>query len=69
MSFVYITEQGAKIQKRGNVFQVGRNLELLMEIPAETNYSLIFLIKKLQHKRISSICAAAFLFCFILPRR
>lgn len=43
MSFVYITEQGAKIQKRGNVFQVGRNLELLMEIPAETIEGLVLM--------------------------
>ena len=36
MSFAYITEEGAYIQKRGGSFTVGRNRECIMEIPAET---------------------------------
>ena len=36
MSFAYITEEGAYIQKRGGCFTVGRNRECVMEIPAET---------------------------------
>ena len=36
MSFAYITEEGAYIQKRGGCFTVGRNQECIMEIPAET---------------------------------
>ncbi|MEX5285586.1 CRISPR-associated endonuclease Cas1 [Selenomonas sputigena] len=35
MSFVYITEEGAYIQKRGGNFVVGRNRECVMEIPEE----------------------------------
>ena len=36
MSFAYITEEGAYIKKRGGVFVVGRNQEVVMEIPEET---------------------------------
>ncbi|WP_315003546.1 CRISPR-associated endonuclease Cas1 [uncultured Selenomonas sp.] len=36
MSFAYITEEGAYIQKRGGNFTVGRNRECIMEIPVET---------------------------------
>lgn len=36
MSFAYITEEGAYIQKRGGSFTVGRNRECIMEIPAES---------------------------------
>lgn len=36
MSFAYITEEGAYIQKRGGNFTVGRNRECIMEIPAES---------------------------------
>lgn len=32
MSFAYITEEGAYIQKRGGNFTVGRNRECIMEI-------------------------------------
>lgn len=35
MSYVYITEDGARIQKKGRKFLVGRNLEILFEIPEE----------------------------------
>ena len=35
MSFVYVTEEGAYIQKRGGNFVVGRNHECVMEIPEE----------------------------------
>lgn len=35
MSFAYITEEGAYIQKRGGNFVVGRNRECVMEIPVE----------------------------------
>ena len=35
MSFVYITEEGAYIKKRGGNFVVGRNHECVMEIPEE----------------------------------
>lgn len=41
MSFVYITEVGAKLQKRGGVLQVGRDLELLMELPIESVEGLV----------------------------
>ena len=35
MSFVYITEEGAYVQKRGGNFIIGRNRECIMEIPEE----------------------------------
>ena len=35
MSVAYITEEGAYIKKRGGVFVVGRNQEVVMEIPEE----------------------------------
>ena len=35
MSFVYITEEGAYVQKRGGNFVIGRNRECIMEIPEE----------------------------------
>ena len=35
MSFVYITEEGTRIQKKGGKFLVSRNLEVLFEIPEE----------------------------------
>lgn len=41
MSFVYITEDGARIQKKGGKFLVGRNLEILFEIPEETLEGLV----------------------------
>lgn len=36
MSYVYITEENAKLQKKGGKYQVGRNLEVVMSIPEET---------------------------------
>ncbi|MFC2768493.1 MAG: CRISPR-associated endonuclease Cas1 [Mitsuokella sp.] len=41
MSFAYITEEGACIQKRGGVFVVGRNRETIMEIPEEVLEGLV----------------------------
>ena len=35
MSHVYITEDGAKISKRGGHFILSRNSEVLFEIPEE----------------------------------
>ncbi len=41
MSFVYITEDGAYIKKRGGNFVVGRNNETVMEIPEEVLEGLV----------------------------
>ena len=41
MSFVYITEDGAFIRKRGGNFVVGRNRETVMEIPSEVLEGLV----------------------------
>ena len=43
MSFVYITEEGARIQKKGGKFLVGRNLEILFEIPEEVLEGLVLI--------------------------
>lgn len=43
MSFAYITEDGARIQKKGNKFIIGRNLETIMEIPAEVLEGLVLI--------------------------
>lgn len=43
MSYVYITEEGARIQKKGGRFLVGRNLEILFEIPEETLEGLVLI--------------------------
>ena len=43
MSYVYITEEGARIQKKGGRFLVGRNLEIMFEIPEETLEGLILI--------------------------
>lgn len=43
MSFVYITEEGARIQKRKGRFIVGRNLEVMFEIPEETLEGLVLI--------------------------
>lgn len=43
MSFAYITEEGAYIEKRGGVFVVGRNREVVMEIPIETLDGLVLI--------------------------
>ncbi|MBB5335493.1 CRISPR-associated endonuclease Cas1 [Pectinatus brassicae] len=57
MSFAYITEEGARIQKKGDKFVVGRNLETIMEIPAEILEGLV-LIESVQ---VSSQAMVAFL--------
>ena len=41
MSYVYITEEGARIQKKGGRYLVGRNLEIMFEIPEETLEGLV----------------------------
>ena len=43
MSFVYITEEGARIQKKGGKFMVGRNLEVMFEIPEEVLEGLVII--------------------------
>lgn len=43
MSYVYITEDGARIQKKGGKFLVGRNLEILFEIPEELLDGLVLI--------------------------
>ena len=41
MSHVYITEDGAKVFKKGGRFLVSCNTEVLFEIPEETLESLV----------------------------
>lgn len=41
MSYVYITEDNAKLQKKGGKYLVGRNLEVVMSIPEETSEAKI----------------------------
>lgn len=43
MSFVYITEENAKLQKKGGRYVVGRNLEVVMEIPEEVLEGLVLI--------------------------
>lgn len=43
MSYVYLTEENAKLQKRGNRYVVGRNLEVILEIPAEILEGLVLI--------------------------
>lgn len=43
MSYVYITEENARIQKKNGRFLVGRNLEVLFEIPEETLEGLVLI--------------------------
>lgn len=43
MSFVYITEENAKLQKKGGRYLVGRNLEIVLEIPEETLEGLVLI--------------------------
>lgn len=43
MSFVYITEENAKLQKKGGRYVVGRNLEAIMEIPEEILEGLVLI--------------------------
>ena len=33
MSYVYLTEENVKLQKKGGRYLVGRSLEIVMEIP------------------------------------
>lgn len=40
MSHVYITEDGARISKRGGYFVLSRSSEVLFEVPEETLESL-----------------------------
>jgi len=42
-AFIYITDEGAKLQKKGDKFLVGRNLEILMEIPKEIIEGLVLI--------------------------
>lgn len=43
LSYVYITEEGAHIQKKGGRFLVSRNLEIMFEIPEETLEGLVLI--------------------------
>lgn len=43
MSFAYITEEGAYIKKRGERFVVGRNQEIVMEIPGHVLEGLVLI--------------------------
>lgn len=43
MSFVYITEENAKLQKKGGRYLLGRNLEVIMEIPEELLEGLVLI--------------------------
>lgn len=43
LSYAYITEEGARVQKKGGRFLVGRNLEIMFEIPEETLEGLILI--------------------------
>lgn len=57
MSFVYITEEGAKVQKKNGKYLVGRNLEIMFEIPENILEGLV-LIDKIQ---VSSQAMISFL--------
>lgn len=50
MSYVYVTEENAKIYKRGGRYILGRNLEVVMEIPEEILEALVLV----GHIQISS---------------
>ena len=41
MSYVYLTEENVKLQKKAGRYLVGRNLEVVMEIPEETMEGLV----------------------------
>ena len=43
MSYVYLTEENVKLQKKGGRYLVGRNLEVVMEIPEETLEGLVLI--------------------------
>ena len=43
MSIVYITENNIRVQKKGNRLLVGRNLEVLLEIPLEVLEGMVLL--------------------------
>jgi len=43
MSFAYITEEGAYVKKRGGNFVIGRNEEVVMEIPEEVLEGLVLI--------------------------
>lgn len=43
MSYVYLTEENAKLQKKGGRYLVGRNLEVIMEIPEESLEGLVLI--------------------------
>ena len=43
MSYVYLTEENVKLQKKGGRYLVGRNLEVVMEIPEETLEGLMLI--------------------------
>lgn len=43
MSYVYLTEENVKLQKKGGRYLVGRNLEVVMEIPEETLEGIVLI--------------------------
>ncbi len=43
LSFVYVTEENARIQKKGGRYLVGRNLEVVFEIPEEVLECLVLI--------------------------
>ena len=43
MSYVYLTEENVKLQKKGGRYLVGRSLEIVMEIPEETLEGLVLI--------------------------
>ena len=43
MSFVYLTEENVKLQKRGGRYVVGRNLEVVFEVPEESMEGLVLI--------------------------
>ena len=43
MSYVYLTEENVKLQKKGGRYLVGRNLEVVMDIPEETLEDLVLI--------------------------
>ena len=43
MSYVYLTEENVKLQKRGGRYVVGRNLEVVFEVPEESMEGLVLI--------------------------
>lgn len=43
MSYVYLTEENVKLQKKGGRYLVGHNLEVVMDIPEETLEDLVLI--------------------------